>query len=75
MLGHGKCPRCGEPVGHCELDKIIIGDKAFGPFFHGVAMCCPNPKCQTVLGVSIDPSSLAYDVAHQVMKKIEEKRA
>lgn len=73
MFGHGKCPKCDQPVRHCDLDQIIVGDKAFGPFFHGVAMCCPNAKCHAVLGVSVDPLALAADIAQQVVGKLRGK--
>jgi hypothetical protein len=68
MFGHGKCPKCGHDVNRCDLDKIVIGDQYAGPFFHGVAICCANAACKTVLGVSIDPASLAADVAQQVAR-------
>lgn len=52
----------------CDLDQIIIGSQAFGPFFHGISAKCP--KCHTALGVSIDPASLAADIAQQVAEKL-----
>ena len=74
MFGHGKCPTCGESVSRCDLDAIIVGNQVSGPFFHGVSMCCPNAKCHAVLGVSIDPSAFAVDVARQVTRQIQGKK-
>jgi hypothetical protein len=34
-----------------------------------VSMCCP--RCGTVLGVSVDPSSLVADIVDQVAKRIQ----
>ncbi len=69
MIGHGKCPKCQDTVIRCDLDQIIVGNKGIGPFFHGVSMCCP--RCGTVLGVSVDPSSLVADIVDQVAKRIQ----
>jgi energy-converting hydrogenase Eha subunit B len=69
MFGHGKCPKCDQPVSRCDLDKIVVGDQFAGPFFHGVAICCPNPSCKTVLGVSIDPFTLVADIVAQVARR------
>ena len=71
MYGHGKCQKCGTAISYCEMDQIIVGNQVSGPFFHGVAMCCPNGQCHAVLGVSIDPSSLVADIVHQVARKIQ----
>jgi phage FluMu protein Com len=68
MFGTGKCPKCGDTVMRCDLDKIIIGNQGLGPFFHGISANCP--KCKTVLGVSIDPVSLAEDIASEVVQRI-----
>jgi hypothetical protein len=68
MFDHGTCPKCGATVDHCEFDRIIVGDKATGPFFYGVAMCCP--ACATVLAVSAEPVAMAMDVADRVAKQI-----
>ena len=68
-LPHGKCPKCAETVAQCTYYPVVIGDKAFGPFFHGISMCCS--KCKTVLGVSADPVSMAQDVADLVVAKIQ----
>jgi hypothetical protein len=69
MFGHGKCPRCEQPVDHCELDQIVIGNQLSGRFFHGASACCP--KCHTVLGVFADPSALASDIAQQTTRKLK----
>ena len=75
MYGHGKCPKCGEPVSRCDLDKVIVGDSFGGPFFHGVAICCANPQCHSVLSVSVDPTSLAADIVDRVVRKIQGKNS
>lgn len=72
MFGHGKCPRCEAAINRCDLDQIVIGNQVTGPFFHGVSACCP--QCKTVLGVSIDPASLAADVAQQVTRILGKTR-
>lgn len=71
MFGYGKCPKCDQPISHCDVGKIVVGDQFAGPFFHGVTMCCP--RCKTVLGVSVDPSSLVADIVAQVTRKIQAK--
>ena len=73
MFGHGKCPKCGQSVSHCDIDKIIVGDQLAGPFFHGVAICCANQQCHAVLSVSVDPASLAEDIAQSVVRKMQGK--
>jgi hypothetical protein len=72
MMGHGICPKCEKPVAHCDLQKTVIGSQAFGPFFHGVAACCPH--CKTILGVMPDPASVVADIVHEVGRKIAEKK-
>jgi hypothetical protein len=69
MFGHGKCPACQQQVTHCDLDKIVVGNQISGPSFHAVAACCP--KCQTVLGVMVDPWALTIDIAAQTARKIQ----
>lgn len=71
MFGHGKCPKCGTEITRCDLDQVTIGGPHAGPMFHGAAACCPT--CKTVLGVTIDPLSLAADIARQVARQISEK--
>jgi hypothetical protein len=73
MFGHGRCPKCTEPVHHCGFYNITVGDQFAGPFFHGVAICYPNPQCQTVLSVTVDPASLVSDIANLVAKRIQGK--
>jgi len=73
MIGHGKCPKCDNATNEYDFEEAIIGDKFSGPFFNGIAICCR--KCKTVLGVSIDPASIAADVARAVTREKSGKRA
>jgi hypothetical protein len=73
VYGHDNCPKCEQSITRFDLSKVIVGDQLIGPFFHGVSICCPNQKCKTVLGVSIDPAALAADIALRVANKIQGK--
>jgi len=65
MFGHGKCPKCEAPISHLEIDSITWGDKLNGPIFRAISGCCP--KCKTVVGAAIDPTSQKNDIVSEVL--------
>lgn len=66
----GKCPGCSQvPSFGVKLQGVDInGDN--GRKFFGVAYVCPNIKCQTILGVGIDPVALKADTIAGVVKAL-----
>ncbi len=67
MFAQPKCPKCDYASDLFDLKQVTIGDKFAGPFFYGVAACCK--KCQSVLGVTIDPSHTINAVEAALRKK------
>lgn len=53
-----ECPRCGKVLDHANMQSITVGNAIIGANYPGVSYVCPNPKCQNVFGVGIDP--IAY---------------
>ena len=48
----GKCPACGRPVEHLELNRLFVhldGQEVS----NGVTLACPS--CSTVLSAGFDP--------------------
>lgn len=68
MVGHGKCAKCGQPITNFTLDQVRIGSALSGPFFYGISICCPF--CDTIIGVSVAPVTLADDIAQRVSQQI-----
>ena len=67
MIVNPKCPKCSQDVSSFEMKATIIGDQAFGPFFHGYAACCR--ACHSVLGVFPDPELVVRQLMAELKKK------
>lgn len=75
MFATGKCPNpaCAQTLSRADMEKIIIGDKTFGPFYNAISALCPN--CRTIVGVTIDPASLGADIVAGVLKGLRGQKA
>jgi hypothetical protein len=67
---NGKCPSCGQRLGHIDLERGPIGNTVVGPLVSGYVAVCPRFDCRAVLGVMADPDA----IAQQVVKKLSGKR-
>jgi len=67
----GKCPGCGLVPQRLNLQLISAG-QAFGAgvTYNCVSYVCPNVKCQTILGVQMDPLAVKTDTVNAVAKKL-----
>lgn len=73
MITTGKCPKCGNvPSFGVNLQTVDVRGGA-GVVWHGVMYVCPNPQCQTILGVGMDPVALKTDTVNAVVRKLRGK--
>lgn len=59
----GKCPHCPENVTTVDVGKLTINA---GPHRQIAGMSYICPKCQTVLGVSMDPLVMMDEIIKRV---------
>jgi hypothetical protein len=67
MFINPKCPKCGADVASLAMKETVIGDQAFGPFFHGYTANCRS--CHAVLGVFPDPEDVVRRLRVELKKK------
>jgi hypothetical protein len=63
------CPKCGAVVGFLKASYIDIR----GPdqSWAGVSRVCP--KCDAILGMSLDPIALKDDIAQEVIAHLQRR--
>ncbi len=71
MFRTGKCPNpsCAKVLQNTDMESIVIGNKTSGPFYNGISALCPH--CRTIVGVTIDPTSLGSDIVAGVLKGLK----
>lgn len=67
----GKCPSCKAPLAAVNVEQVKIQRKT-GATANGVSYFCP--KCQAILGVSIDPVALQAELVQLIEKRITSLR-
>jgi hypothetical protein len=68
MYAIGKCPNqgCAKTLDRADMGAIVIGNTPKGPFYNGISALCPH--CRTIVGVTIDPTSLGEDIVAGVLR-------
>ena len=64
------CPKCGASVGFltgCNID-IRTPDHIW------VGVSCACPKCDAILGISLDPITLENDIVQEVVTYLQRRR-
>ena len=61
------CPKCGAAVGFLRADCIDIR----GPDQSWVGISCLCPKCDTILGVLLDPIVLQNAIARETVTRLQ----
>jgi hypothetical protein len=64
------CPKCGAPVGFLKGSHIDIRT----PDQSWVGVSCVCPKCDAILGVSLDPVALENAIAQEVVTYLQRRR-
>ena len=68
----GTCPKCDTTVDFATVEAIQVARGA-ETRFKGVSFTCP--KCNVVLGVSLDPLALVSDTVNQVVRRLSAAQA
>jgi hypothetical protein len=66
---NGKCPSCGQRIGHVDLERGPVGNGVVGPLVAGYVAVCPTFSCRAVLGVMADPDAIAKKVIEAITGK------
>jgi hypothetical protein len=61
----GKCPVCQNPVTHASGQSLEINFEN-GATLSGVSFQCPNPACNTVIGIQVDPLAYKREIVREV---------
>jgi len=64
------CPKCGASVDFLTGSYVDIR----GPDQNWVGISCVCPKCEAILGVSLDASALKNEVAQEVVAQLQGPR-
>ncbi|MDR1280819.1 MAG: hypothetical protein LBK99_08355 [Opitutaceae bacterium] len=68
-MNTGKCPHCGIIITQAKTENVTIGvypDKQW----HGISYVCPNPSCQKVISMQIDPVALMNDTVEKTVARL-----
>jgi hypothetical protein len=63
------CPKCGDSVGFVK--SIYVDIRTPDQNWVGLSLVCP--KCDAILGVSIDPIALKNDIAQEVVDRLQRR--